>query len=225
MAGSSASSSTERRPPTADVAPAAPRARGAYLAALARRREAEAIRRQIAYGLIVGWVLTLVGGFFCYCLATRATWIWGGLMVVGLLHLGLAVVLPQALAGPERVWSAIAHWQGKLLMSILLTVTYFGLLWPASRLRRRKEADFCSWQDRPPDSPSVWRALDAIDVEPAETGGRQRSLPLLLANVVAFFIRRRQYILLPILILLLILGLGLFFVQSSALAPFIYTLF
>ena len=35
-----------------------------------------------------------------------------------------------------------------------------------------------------------------------------------------------QYgILLPILILLLILGLTLFFVQSSALAPFIYTLF
>jgi len=224
IAGSNASSSTERRPQP-DEAQAAPRAGGTYLAALAHRREAAAIRRQIGYGLVVGWVLTLVGGFFFYCVATRAAWVWGSLALVGAAHLGLAVVLPQALDWPERIWSAIAQWQGKLLMSLLLTAIYFGLFWPASRLRRRGDPDFCSWQDRPPDSSSAWRPLDEAEADTTESGGGQRGLPLLLAGVIAFFIRRRQFILLPILILLLIVGLALFFVQSSVLAPFIYTLF
>jgi uncharacterized protein DUF5989 len=221
--GSSVSSSTEARPIVV-AGPAAPRAGGEYLAALARRREAAAIRRQIGYGLVVGWVLTLVCGFFFYCLASRAAWVWGALMVVGLIQLGLAVVLPQVLAWPERVWSAIAQWQGKLVMGLLLTIVYFGLLWPARRLRQ-VPSEFHSWDEQPPESATAWQPLPAEEAEDAAAQNRQRSLPVLLAAVVAFFIRRKQYVLLPILILLLILGLALFFVQSSAIAPFIYTLF
>ena len=41
---------------------------------------------------------------------------------------------------------------------------------------------------------------------------------LLLVSVIALFFRRGNYVLLPILILLLILGLVLYFVQSSALS-------
>ena len=43
--------------------------------------------------------------------------------------------------------------------------------------------------------------------------------------MIAFFFRRGNYVLLAIVILLVVLGLVLYFVQSSALAPFIYTLF
>ena len=225
VAGSSVSSSTDGRPPPADAAAPAPRARSGYLAALARRREAAAIRRQIGYGLVVGWILSLVCGFFFCCLASRAAWVWGGLMVVGWMHLLLAVVLPQALAWPERAWSTLAQWQGKLIMALLLTVVYFTLLWPARKLRR-SEPSFVRWRDRLPQLPSAWQPLDLLELESgAISRDRQRSLPLLLAAVIGFFFRRGHYVLLPILILLLVLGLALFFVQSSAIAPFIYTLF
>ncbi len=224
-AGCSVSTSTDGRPPRADAAAAMSRAGGRYLAALAQRREALAVRRQIGYGLVVGWILSLVCGFFFCCLASRAAWVWGALMVVGWAHLFLAVVLPQALAWPERAWSALAQWQGKLIMTVLLTLVYYGLFWPARRLRKA-EPGFAAWRDRPPELPSAWQPLDLSEFESeAALRDRQRSLPLLLAGVIGFFFRRGHYVLLPILILLLVLGLALFFVQSSAIAPFIYTLF
>jgi hypothetical protein len=225
-AGSDVLTSTEGRPHLPDAAAPLPRARGSYLADLARRREAAAIRRQIGYGLVVGWVLTLVCGFFYFCIASTFAWVWGALMVCGWLHLLLAVVLPQALAWPERAWSTLAQWQGKLVMALLLTIVYFCLLWPAKRLRGKAEPGFVSWQDRPPLMPSAWQPLELDEMEPAAGDReRQRSLPLLLAGVIGFFFRRGHFVLLPILILLLVLGLVLFFVQSSAIAPFIYTLF
>lgn len=47
---------------------------------------------------------------------------------------------------------------------------------------------------------------------------------LQLAWVVVYFIRNKHYLLIPVLVLLLVLGLIMFFVKASALAPFIYTL-
>jgi hypothetical protein len=44
-------------------------------------------------------------------------------------------------------------------------------------------------------------------------------------NVLQFFARRGHYVFLPTLLILLALSVVLFFVKSSALAPFIYTLF
>jgi hypothetical protein len=225
--GSAVLTSTDERPPPAAEAPAAQERPGsAYLHSLALRRQAEAIRRQSAYGLVMGWILTLVAGFIYYCVPSRLDWLWAVLIGVGLLHLAAAVVLPQALAWPERVWMAVARWQGWLVMLILLTVVYFVLLWPAGRLRRRREEGFIAWEDQPPAATFGWRPIDLAETDsgPA-TQARRRGLPLLLVRVIAFFFRRGNYVLLPILILLLVLGLILYFVQSSALAPFIYTLF
>ena len=166
-----------------------------------------------------------MGGFFFYTVLGPVDWLWGGLMVLGWLHLLLAVVLPQALYWPERAWSLLAQWQGKLVMAVLLTIVYFGLIWPARWLRRGADPGFWSWEGERPSIGSAWRPLDGSEPESELVHHRQRSLPVLLAGVVAFFFRRGHFVLLPILILLLVLGLVLFFVQSSALAPFIYTLF
>ena len=51
------------------------------------------------------------------------------------------------------------------------------------------------------------------------------SLTRRFLTVLQFFARRGHYIFLPTLVVLLALGLVLFFVKSSVLAPFIYTLF
>jgi hypothetical protein len=232
--GSAASSSTDEAPadiPPADFARHAAVVAGmpsrcGYLEQLALRREAMAIRRQIGYGLVMGWLLTLGCGFMFFCVPSRLDALWSVLIVVGLLHLAVAVVLPQALYWPERAWTAIARWQGWLVMTILLTVVYFALLWPASRFSRRRIRGFISWQTKSNHLSSVWEPIDLPDAEAATTsGGRARSLPILFFGVLGFFFRRGNYLLLPILVLLLILGLTLYFVQSTALAPFIYTLF
>jgi hypothetical protein len=225
--GSAVSSLTDKRPdPDILQLALAPRQRSGYLHRLALRRETASIRQQTMYGLVMGWILLLVAGFVFFCVPSRVDWLWRLLMIIGGLHLAAAVILPQALAWPEWAWIAIARWQGWLVMSILLTVIYFALIWPASFFGRRRTRGFVSWEDSPPDRSTAWQPIDLAESDQAlAAGGRYRSLPLLLASVIAFFVRRGNYVLVPIVILLLVLGLLLYFVQSSALAPFIYTLF
>jgi len=111
-------------------------------------------------------------------------------------------------------------------MNILLTIVFYTLIWPAAYFSRRRTRGFVSWDDQPPTSDSAWEPIDLAGADSSiPIGSRYRSLPLLLASVVGFFFRRGNFVLLAIVILLSLLGLTLFFVQNSALAPFIYTLF
>jgi Family of unknown function (DUF5989) len=202
------------------------RPRSGYLANLTLRRQAAAIRQQTAYGLVMGWLLLLVAGFIYFCVPSRVDWLWALLMVVGGMHLAAAVTIPQSLAWPQSAWIALARWQGWLVMSIVLTIIYFALIWPAGRFSRRRTSGFVGWDEQPPPSLSAWQPIDSTEADFADsTTERYRSLPLLLAGVIGFFFRRGDYLLVPIVILLLLLGLVLYFVQTSALAPFLYTFF
>src|SRR5437764_8979689 len=135
--GSAASSSTDERPDDRQHrAAAVRRPRSTYLERLDLRGEASAIRRQTVYGLVMGWVLTLVGSFVLCCVPSRVDWPWQTMSIVGLVHLIAAVILPQALDWPERAWIAVARLQGWLTMTILLTIVYFVLIWPASYFDR-----------------------------------------------------------------------------------------
>src|SRR5213593_2982642 len=123
--GSAASSLTDQRPDDRQSAAAAVRRpRSTYPEQLDLRRELSAVRRQTVYGLVMGWVLTLVGSSVLCCVPSRVDWLWQTMSIVGLVHLIAAVVLPQALAWPERAWIAVARWQGWITMSILLTIVY-----------------------------------------------------------------------------------------------------
>src|SRR5262245_36921193 len=225
--GSAASNWTDEAPAemSTDDRPATSRPRAGYLRDLALRREGMAIRQQIVYGLAMGWVLTLVAGFMFCCVVSRLDRLWVTLIVVGLIHLAAAVLLPQALYWPERVWSKIAHWQGWLVMTVLLSIIYFVLIWPVGFLSRRRTRGFVSWEAHPSNLKSAWQPMELIESDADSEKAGYRSLPLLLASVIGFFFRRGDYLLVLIVILLVVLGLVLYFVQSSALAPFIYTLF
>ncbi len=224
-AGSAVSNSTDALPARPSEEPSAPRP-GTYLRRLAERRTAEAVRRQIGYGLVLGWVLTLVAGFVYVCVPSRVDWLWGGLMVAGWLHLAAAVVLPQVLAWPERLWMGLARFLGGLVMAALLTIVYYLMFWPAGLLwRRRGTHPFHWWTTADEAGHPGWEKIDLVEPGFGTTEDRRRSMPVLLGSVIGHFFRRSHYLVLPILIVLLLLGLALFFVQGSALAPFIYTLF
>src|SRR5438477_7996364 len=108
--GSAASSLTDQRPDDRQTrAAAVRRPRSTYLQHVDLRRESSAIRRQTVYGLVMGWVLTLVGSFLLCCVPSRVDWLWQTMLIVGLVHLAAARVLPQALVWPERAWIAVAR--------------------------------------------------------------------------------------------------------------------
>lgn len=219
--GYNASNSTETRLTTSAFP---------YLRELADRREAEQIRQLTSFGLTIGWLFTLTGGFCWFCVVSQIDWFWHSLLLAGVALILLGTLLPQALEVPHRAWMSLAHLQGRLVMSVVLTIFYLALITPLGwweRRRHRGSSPFHSWQETPPQVITAWEKLPTAEQpETAATYRRRkaRSLISLFAETLAFFFRRGHYLLLPILILLLVLGLVLFFVQTSALAPFIYTI-
>ena len=209
--------------------------RSPYLNQLAERREREEVRQLTSFGLTMGWLCTLLGGFCWFCVISQIDWFWRALMTSGLLLLVLGTVLPQALAGPHRLWMGLAHLQGRLVMTVLLTVVYFVMIVPLGWYQRRRQGGgqpFYRWDPTQPaqilpTGTTAWETLSPSESSPTtirRQTGRTRSLVSLLAETLSFFAQRGHYLLLPVLLFLLLLGLILFFVQTSALAPFIYTI-
>lgn len=55
--------------------------------------------------------------------------------------------------------------------------------------------------------------------------GRKRNVVFLFGDLIIFFATHKEWLLLPIIIILAVLGIMLFFVQTSVIAPTIYTIF
>ncbi len=204
--------------------------RSRYLRRLDERRETDEFRQLTNFGLTIGWLFTLLGGFCWFCVISQIDWFWRMMMTAGLVLLFLGTVLPQLLYWPRRLWMGLAHLQGRLVMTVLLTVVYFGLMSPLGWWERRRRGGshpFYSWDTNRPTLTTGWETLpqttpDSIAGDVQQNGSR--SLVSLFAETLMFFAERGHYLLLPVLLLLLMLGMILFFVQTSALAPFIYTI-
>ncbi|HIN66909.1 MAG TPA: hypothetical protein EYM95_19895 [Candidatus Obscuribacterales bacterium] len=195
-----------------------------YMKRLHLRREREALKNNIIFGLTFGWVLTLMGAFKTFILLE------GGvsqlLLVAGLAFLATTLVAPGLMIYPHRVMKGIATFVGTNLFKAILTVVYFLTILPAGLVYQKKNnhEPFYSWSLGKPARIEGWTDKVASDENGKAT---EYSLPgwLQPLSVVIYFARNSQLLFLPCLVVLLMLGLIGVFVQSSALAPFIYTLF
>ena len=188
------------------------------------RREQAALKNNVIFGLTLGWVFTLMGAFKTWILLEGPTAM--AIFAVGVTFLGTTLVAPGLMVYPHRVMKAIATFVGTNLFKAVLTVIYFATILPAGLIYQKKHnhVPFYSWSDRKPVVIEGWADKVASD----ENGkSSEYILPgwLQPLSVVIYFARNSQLLFLPCLIVLLMLALVGIFVQSSALAPFIYTLF
>jgi hypothetical protein len=201
-----------------------------YLRRLAQRRETDEVGQLTNFGLTIGWLFTILGGFCWFCVISQIDWFWRGLMAAGLAMLVLGTILPQALYWPHRLWMGLAHLQGRIVMTVLLCGVYFSLISPLGWWERKRHGGshpFHSWDETPPPRITAWETIKEPVPHIIATNfklTRSRSLLSIFAETLIFFAKRGHYLLLPVLLFLLFLGLVLFFVQTSALAPFIYTI-
>ncbi len=208
--------------------PHQPRPRGHYLRQLTQRRQRQRLRQLVNFGVTVGWALLLLGGLAFVAAAWMPDAIALGMMALGALLLLLAGVCPELLAGLEGPWMRLAHWQGQWVMRLLLWLVYQLAIRPLGRWQQRRHGrhPFYAWSAPAPAGLIGWENLPPTRSAAATPQrARHRSRLTLLAGLVGFFLQRGHYLAAPVLLLLLVMGLLLLFVKSSALAPFIYTLF
>lgn len=199
-----------------------------YLQRLKQRKQLSQLKEQIVFGLTLGWLMTLVGGFRYFFVINSHDSFWKRLVYVGIALIAISIIFPNIISLVQIPLRKVTEKIGEKLFLLILLVSYFLLILPIGILLRRQEKNysFHTWQDRLMVQAEGWRKWESQeDIQPLKPRAKQRSLTLQLAWVVAYFIRNKHYLLIPVLVLLLVLGLIMFFIKASAFAPFIYTLF
>lgn len=199
-----------------------------YLQRLKQRQHLARLKEQIVFSLTLGWLMTLVGGFhYFFALNSYDSW-WKILFYMGMGLIAISMILPGAIALLQLPLQKLTEKIGEKIFLLILLACYFLFIFPVGVLFRKQQTSysFYAWQDKFMNQVEGWIKWESReDIQLLHPGAKKRPLMLQLAWVVAYFMRNGHYLLIPVLVLLLVLGLIMFFVKASALAPFIYTLF
>lgn len=198
---------------------------------LERKRLREA-SRELSYLLVLGYGIGagLIGlGAYKYFLDIEAyDPLWAGIIWFGFLSLWVTLIAPYFWRLPEQYLRRFGNRVGHVLISIILIPIYYIMIWPAGMVLRRVRGThpIYAWLNQPRDDMQGWqdKALPYdLDDPRAYTTNPRRKVSML--RVILFFIHGGHFLFIPVLIIIVSLGIALFFLQTSALAPFIYTLF
>jgi len=199
--------------------------RESYLTRLDGRRESEELKSNIIFGLALGWVMTLMGAFRFYCLM-QDNW-WLTVSEVGLGLLATTVVMPGLIGYPRKLLSLVGGFIATQVFKLLIAIVYFIVVLPAGLVSQKVYGThpFYSWTETAPANMEGW--VDKNLTNEKVTGKRNQKSSMFVHSLQAFryFTDHGQLILLPCLVLFLVMGLMGVLVQSSAIAPLIYTLF
>ncbi|MCR5042286.1 MAG: DUF5989 family protein [Clostridia bacterium] len=144
------------------------------------------------------------------------------LLALGGLLLAANVIFPlRVLAALDKL-QKILNKVGKCILAVILVPVYvllclFSLVFAGKQRKRRA---FASWKTSP-EAKETYFTPDTSDRFSPGSSGTLR----FLTRVVGAFSEKGQYFLFPILFILLLLGLIFFFISSSSVLGFVYTLF
>lgn len=197
-----------------------------YLERRAARVALERLKREIIFGMVVSLLLLGIGTWRYFVVVGASEAFWSAIAALGAAGLIIALVLPWLWQAPETVLTGIIRRVGGALFAVLLALVYALLVVPVGfALRRMKGTDpIYVWDGDVPARMEGWRVKDVLFEVNVEVQSKP-SLFRRFLGVLQFFARRGHVLFLPMLVILIALGMVLFFVKSSALAPLIYTLF
>lgn len=196
---------------------------------LARQRAREASReltQHLVLGYGIGLILLGFGAYKHFLDPAATSRAWALVAAAGGLAMVVTLVLPSAWGGLEGVIRGFGNWVGHRLMGAVLAAAYFGVVWPVGAVLRARRGThpIYEWQDGVRPAMQGWHDKGLPYDLPRHGEGRG-SGRIGLFKVVLFFARRGYLVFVPLVVILASLGIALFFLQTSALAPFIYTLF
>ena len=200
-----------------------------YINEIKQKKEKEALKEEILFGQGMGIVLIIIAGLK-YLTTTHiiVEYISIFLFAFGLIILLLGIVFPYALYYPSKWMKKIINKIFLAVLLIILTMIYLLVLLPVALIKRKKWASdygFFSWND---DTNNIkWKGfLPRVNtMENSQKTEKRTNRIGMIVKIVNYFIERKNFILIPLLCLLLLTGLLFFFVTSSVITPMIYTLF
>ncbi|MFH1810954.1 MAG: DUF5989 family protein [Pseudomonadota bacterium] len=184
--------------------------------------------RCTVFGLVWGVALGLYAAAQRWTVLGVDDGLWEILVYVGLSLVGLAVFCPLALMPLERLLRAVTGALGGLALRTALTVIFGLLVVPLGFVVQKFSVDLPvrQWHPGRPTGESYgWQDFSGSASGSMRAIGKGLWSWPLPVRVLLFFSRRGQWLLVPVLVVMLLLGMLLFFAHTSVLAPLIYPLF
>lgn len=199
-----------------------------YLRRLRERRQVSRMKQLVVFGHVLGWFIILFSGFQYFFVITKNDHLWEILIVLGIVLMLLAIVIPSSLSWLEKALRLPTQYIGEIILKIILIMIYFFVVMPVGLMLalHRGTKPFYAWNDKC-DIPFQGWLEKQVPKELEDRKLRNKKRPLLLQPilVLGYFLHNGNYIFIPAITLMISLGLVMFFLKTSSLAPLIYTLF
>ena len=198
--------------------------KNSYLAQREERLKRAERREQLLWGIVLGSLLVIIGSFNYFLVITNAKidFIWKLMVISGLSLFVLVFIDRRIIAGIQKPLKQCGSWLGeKILKIVLLTAYVFFVIplgWTGQRIRKHRI--FYSWDDEKSKIRPLW--------EKKKIAGYSREKILISVYpvyIIYFMVRNKAYIVIPLVIVLLLVAMFVFFAQTPVIAPFVYTLF
>jgi hypothetical protein len=121
-----------------------------YLHRLNERRQLNDLKQAVLFGLIIGWIMTLVGAFHFFFMLEGQVWLYT--CCFGIALLAATLVLPEVVSLGQRFMHKIAAFvTGYLLKGVCATIYFIAVL-PLGLLFQKTKGThpFYTWTDRRP---------------------------------------------------------------------------
>ena len=171
--------------------------------------------------IVWGMILSVAGTYRAVCTQGAANFIYMIIAFSGILLLVVGVAAPLKLQKGIGFIRSAASVVGNVILKVLLLLIYPAMT-VINAFNRKKYAakfGFRNWEERH-QADTAFRDLPDIG-----QNHYKNAVLHTVVDVLSIFIANKMYIVIPIIILLLIIGAVMFFVSSSAVFSFVYTLF
>ena len=135
-------------------------------------------------------------------------------MIIGLLFILLSTIYPNSLNLIHKFFQKILSFVGNIIFKIILSIIYFIFVVPVGFVIKKKEKKNI-----------IGLNTNFVDYKVENNFENKKKGFYNILQIFRIFANEKYALMLPLIIILIIIGVLLVFVQSSIVTPFIYTLF
>ncbi len=201
----------------------------AYINTINSKKEKENLKQEILFGQGFGIILIITAGLgYLSTNNSNIELLMKCLIALGGILLITGLVFPYILYYPSKWMKKFINKIFTIIFLCMLIIVYIFVILPISFIKQKKWSEkygFVVWNKYTKNI--SWKGFEKRqdivqkDVKSIKRSNRVKTV----FEIIGYFIERKHYILLPIILILVFLGLMFFFVTSSVVTPMIYTLF
>lgn len=186
-----------------------------YLTNFYQRKERKENQELNIFGYGFGTFLILFGLYRYFINDINYYWdiLYLSLFLNGLILTHLTIINPFWNKKIHYFFKKIIEILGSFVLNFLLAIIYFLIVTPISFFVKNKKKQF------------IKSSFETKIIDKVIDSQKHISFFLQIGKIFNLVFNHQNFIFIPLLIILVLLALLLFFVQTSVVAPFIYTLF